>query len=141
VPVVPGTLGAISEIREGEQFIKEYGLPIIIKAAKGGGGRGMRVVRDIGSFADSFRSAQSEALSAFGDGTVFLERFVDKPRHIEVQLLGDSHGNVVHFWERDCSVQRRHQKVVEVAPAVDLDVSKRFPLLSLKISGRCITLI
>jgi len=112
-------------LAEIEAFIAEYGFPIIIKAAMGGGGRGMRVVRDAESLLDSFERAKSEALSAFGDGTVFLERFLVKPRHIEVQLLADSAGNVIHLFERDCSVQRRHQKVVEVAPAVELDVRNR----------------
>lgn len=121
--MVPGTAGSVSEISEAEKFIEQYGYPIIIKAAMGGGGRGMRVVRDASTLADSFERARSEALAAFGDGTVFLERFLDKPRHIEVQLLGDNAGNVIHLFERDCSVQRRHQKVVEVAPAINLDVS------------------
>ncbi|KAK9894024.1 pyruvate carboxylase [Cystobasidium minutum MCA 4210] len=128
VPVVPGTDGAIESYDLADSFIKEYGFPVIIKAAMGGGGRGMRVVRDQESFKDSFERAVSEAKSAFGDGTVFIERFLDKPRHIEVQLLGDSHGNVVHLFERDCSVQRRHQKVVEQAPAV-LDDEVRFRIL------------
>ncbi|CAG8524585.1 7444_t:CDS:10 [Funneliformis caledonium] len=129
VPVVPGTPGPISTIAEAENFIAEYGFPIIIKAAMGGGGRGMRVVRNAESLVDSFERAKSEALSAFGDGTVFLERFLDKPRHIEVQLLADCAGNVIHLFERDCSVQRRHQKVVEVAPAVNLDVTIRDAIL------------
>lgn len=128
VPVVPGTDGAIESYELADSFIKEVGFPVIIKAAMGGGGRGMRVVRDQESFKDSFQRAVSEAKSAFGDGTVFIERFLDKPRHIEVQLLGDSHGNVVHLFERDCSVQRRHQKVVEQAPAV-LDDDVRFRIL------------
>lgn len=128
VPVVPGTAGAIESYDLADSFIKEVGFPVIIKAAMGGGGRGMRVVRDQESFQDSFQRAVSEAKSAFGDGTVFIERFLDKPRHIEVQLLGDSHGNVVHLFERDCSVQRRHQKVVEQAPAV-LDDDVRFRIL------------
>ena len=118
VPVVPGTAGAIASYDLADSFIKEHGFPVIIKAAMGGGGRGMRVVRDQAGFKDGFERAVSEAKSAFGDGTVFIERFLDKPRHIEVQLLGDSEGNVVHLFERDCSVQRRHQKVVEQAPAV-----------------------
>ncbi|CAJ0831830.1 1096_t:CDS:2 [Entrophospora sp. SA101] len=123
VPVVPGTPGPISTIEEAENFIAEYGFPIIVKAAMGGGGRGMRVVNSSETLIESFERAKSEALAAFGDGTVFLERFLDKPRHIEVQILADSAGNVVHLFERDCSVQRRHQKVVEVAPALNLDVS------------------
>jgi pyruvate carboxylase len=120
--VVPGTPGPVSTLEEAKAFIDEYGFPIIVKAAMGGGGRGMRVIRDADSLPDSFERAKSEALSAFGDGTVFLERFLDKPRHIEVQLLADGAGNVIHLFERDCSVQRRHQKVVEVAPAVNLNV-------------------
>ncbi|GAN10441.1 pyruvate carboxylase [Mucor ambiguus] len=130
VPVVPGTPGPVSEFNEAREFIKEYGFPIIIKAAMGGGGRGMRVVRDEASLEDSFHRAKSEALSAFGDGTVFIERFLDKPRHIEVQLLADRAGNVVHLFERDCSVQRRHQKVVEIAPAKNLDNKCREAILN-----------
>ncbi|KAF7728571.1 pyruvate carboxylase [Apophysomyces ossiformis] len=130
VPVVPGTPGPVSEYSEAKEFIQKYGFPIIIKAAMGGGGRGMRVVRDEASLEDAFHRAKSEALSAFGDGTVFIERFLDKPRHIEVQLLGDRAGNVVHLFERDCSVQRRHQKVVEIAPAKNLDNTVREAILN-----------
>ncbi|RUS15955.1 pyruvate carboxylase [Endogone sp. FLAS-F59071] len=130
VPVVPGTPGPIKTIPEAEAFVAEHGLPVIIKAAMGGGGRGMRVVRDSSQLEDSFIRAQSEALAAFGDGTVFLERFVERPKHIEVQLLADRAGNVVHLFERDCSVQRRHQKVVEVAPAKNLDVAVRDAILN-----------
>ena len=130
MPVVPGTPGPISSVEDAKAFVNEYGLPIIIKAAMGGGGRGMRVVRSVDDLSDAFKLAQSEAKSAFGDGTVFLERFIDKPRHIEVQLLADKEGNVVHLYERDCSVQRRHQKVVEVAPAMNLSVSMEFSLLA-----------
>lgn len=108
----------------------EYGFPVIIKAAMGGGGRGMRVVRSQAEFAEGFERATSEAKQAFGDGTVFIERFLDKPRHIEVQLLADGHGNVVHLFERDCSVQRRHQKVVEIAPAKSLTPSVRDAILN-----------
>nr|KMM72210.1 pyruvate carboxylase [Coccidioides posadasii RMSCC 3488] len=106
VPVVPGTEGPVSRFEEVKAFTDQYGFPIIIKAAFGGGGRGMRVVRDQESLRDSFERATSEAKSAFGNGTVFVERFLDRPKHIEVQLLGDNHGNVVHLYERDCSVQR-----------------------------------
>ncbi|KAI7900914.1 pyruvate carboxylase [Cokeromyces recurvatus] len=130
VPVVPGTPGPVSEFKQAREFIKEHGFPIIIKAAMGGGGRGMRVVRDEASLEDAFQRAKSEALSAFGDGTVFIERFLDKPRHIEVQLLADRAGNVVHLFERDCSVQRRHQKVVEIAPAKNLDSKVREAILN-----------
>ena len=130
VPVVPGTEGPVSRYEDVKSFTDEYGFPIIIKAAFGGGGRGMRVVRDQASLKDSFERATSEAKSAFGNGTVFVERFLDRPKHIEVQLLGDSTGNVVHLYERDCSVQRRHQKVVELAPAKDLPTEVRDTILA-----------
>ncbi|ORX49779.1 pyruvate carboxylase [Hesseltinella vesiculosa] len=130
VPVVPGTPGPVSDYTDAQAFVKEYGLPIIIKAAMGGGGRGMRVVREEADLEDAFSRAKSEALAAFGDGTVFIERFLDKPRHIEVQLLADRAGNVVHLFERDCSVQRRHQKVVEIAPAKNLDNTVREAILN-----------
>ncbi|KAG4434731.1 hypothetical protein IFR05_009784 [Cadophora sp. M221] len=129
VPVVPGTEGAVDKFEDVKKFTDEYGFPIIIKAAYGGGGRGMRVVREQKDLEDSFQRATSEAKSAFGNGTVFVERFLDKPKHIEVQLLGDNHGNIVHLYERDCSVQRRHQKVVELAPAKDLPAEVRDSLL------------
>ncbi|KAJ3057124.1 pyruvate carboxylase [Rhizophlyctis rosea] len=129
VPVVPGTDGPIATFEEAEDFIEKYGFPVIIKAAMGGGGRGMRVVRDAASLPHLFERAQSEALAAFGDGTVFIERFVDKPRHIEVQLLADGEGNVIHLYERDCSVQRRHQKVVEMGPALNLPEEVRQAML------------
>ncbi|KAL6716411.1 pyruvate carboxylase [Lecanora helva] len=130
VPVVPGTEGPVEKYEDVKAFTDEYGFPIIIKAAFGGGGRGMRVVRDQTSLKDSFERATSEAKSAFGNGTVFVERFLDRPKHIEVQLLGDSTGNVVHLYERDCSVQRRHQKVVELAPAKDLPTNVRDKILN-----------
>ncbi len=130
VPVVPGTEGPVEKFEDVKTFTDQYGFPIIIKAAFGGGGRGMRVVRAQESLKDSFERATSEAKSAFGNGTVFVERFLDRPKHIEVQLLGDNQGNVVHLYERDCSVQRRHQKVVELAPAKDLPVDVRDAILA-----------
>lgn len=129
VPVVPGTPGPVAKYEDGQAFIDEHGFPVIIKAAMGGGGRGMRVVREPGEFKDAFARAVSEAKAAFGDGTVFIERFLERPRHIEVQLLADSSGNVVHLFERDCSVQRRHQKVIEVAPASNLTEATRQAIL------------
>jgi pyruvate carboxylase len=130
VPVVPGTPGPIAKYEDGAAFVAEHGFPVIIKAALGGGGRGMRVVRAQSEFKDAFQMAVSEAKAAFGDGTVFIERFLDKPKHIEAQLLGDSAGNVVHLFERDCSVQRRHQKVVEQGPAGMLSEELRNTLLA-----------
>ncbi|KAL8764874.1 MAG: hypothetical protein Q9209_007837 [Squamulea sp. 1 TL-2023] len=130
VPVVPGTEGPVEKFEDVKAFTDQHGFPIIIKAAFGGGGRGMRVVREQETLKDSFQRATSEAKSAFGNGTVFVERFLDKPKHIEVQLLGDNQGNVVHLYERDCSVQRRHQKVVELAPAKDLPVDVRDAILN-----------
>ena len=130
VPVVPGTPGPVEKFEDVKAFTDEHGFPIIIKAAFGGGGRGMRVVREQATLKDSFERATSEAKSAFGNGTVFVERFLDRPKHIEVQLLGDSAGNVVHLYERDCSVQRRHQKVVELAPAKDLPTEVRDRILA-----------
>ncbi|KAL9129926.1 MAG: hypothetical protein Q9217_001774 [Psora testacea] len=130
VPVVPGTEGPVEKFEDVKSFTDEFGFPIIIKAAFGGGGRGMRVVRDQANLKDSFERATSEAKSAFGNGTVFVERFLDRPKHIEVQLLGDNTGNVVHLFERDCSVQRRHQKVVELAPAKNLPTEVRDHILN-----------
>jgi pyruvate carboxylase len=130
IPTVPGTPGPVKKFEAAKEFTDEYGFPIIIKAAFGGGGRGMRVVWKQEDLKDSFERATSEAKSAFGNETVFIERFLYRPKHIEVQLLGDSHGNVVHLFERDCSVQRRHQKVVEMGPAKDLDPSTRDNILN-----------
>ncbi|QDT33034.1 pyruvate carboxylase [Thalassoglobus polymorphus] len=121
VPILQGTEDAIAKVEEGEKLAEEIGYPIILKASMGGGGRGMRVVREAKDFRDSFEQAQREADTAFGCADVFIERFVARASHIEVQLLGDTHGNLVHLYERDCSVQRRHQKVCEIAPAPNLD--------------------
>ncbi|PRP95163.1 pyruvate carboxylase [Enhygromyxa salina] len=128
VPVIPGSDGAIADAEAARAFVDQHGLPVMVKAAMGGGGRGMRVVRTIEELASAFERAQSEAESAFGDGTMFIERYIERPRHIEVQILADATGEVIHLFERDCSVQRRHQKVVEVAPAVHLDDAVRAAL-------------
>mgnify|MGYP005992046549 CR=1 FL=1 len=130
LPVVPGTKGPVANLGEAEAFVEEYGFPVIVKAAHGGGGRGMRVVTKPSEFADAFLSAQSEAKAAFGNGTCFIERYVKNPRHIEVQILGDAKGNIVHLFDRDCSVQRRHQKVVESAPALHLPEATREAILA-----------
>lgn len=117
IPMVPGTEEAITDINEAKDRAVEVGFPILIKAAAGGGGKGMRIVEKVADFEEQMHLAVSEATSAFGDGSVFIERYVTSPRHIEIQVLGDTHGNIVHLFERECSVQRRHQKVVEEAPS------------------------
>jgi acetyl-CoA carboxylase biotin carboxylase subunit len=120
VPVVPGSDGAIKDIAEAKVRAQEVGFPIILKAAAGGGGRGMRVVEEEGGIENAFLAAEAEAIGAFGDGTIYMEKFIKNPRHIEVQVIADSHGNVLHIGERDCSMQRRHQKLIEESPAVAL---------------------
>jgi acetyl-CoA carboxylase, biotin carboxylase subunit len=117
IPMVPGTEEAITDINEAKLRAVEVGFPILIKAAAGGGGKGMRIVDAVEDFEEQMELAVSEATSAFGDGSVFIERYVSSPKHIEIQVLGDTHGNIVHLFERDCSVQRRHQKVIEEAPS------------------------
>src|SRR5687767_636489 len=117
VPIVPGTPGPVEDVEEALEFARSIGFPVIIKAAAGGGGKGMRVAKDADEFERSFQLARSEALSAFGNGDVYVEKYLDRPRHIEFQILGDKHGNVVHLGERDCSVQRRHQKLIEESPS------------------------
>lgn len=117
IPMVPGTEEAITNVNEAKERAVEVGFPILIKAAAGGGGKGMRIVESVSDFEEQMDLALSEATSAFGDGAVFIERYVTSPRHIEIQILGDHHGNIVHLFERECSVQRRHQKVVEEAPS------------------------
>jgi acetyl-CoA carboxylase biotin carboxylase subunit len=117
IPMVPGTDGAIDNVEEAKKTAAKVGFPILIKASAGGGGKGMRIVDKIEDFEEQMKLAVSEATSAFGNGAVFIERYVAGPRHIEIQVLGDSHGNIVHLFERECSVQRRHQKVIEEAPS------------------------
>ncbi|MFU8689734.1 pyruvate carboxylase [Rossellomorea sp. FS2] len=120
IPVIPGTDGPVQSLEEVISFGKDNGFPIIIKASLGGGGRGMRIVRNLESLKEAYERAKSEAKAAFGNDEIYVEKFVEKPKHIEVQILGDEDGNIVHLYERDCSIQRRHQKVVEVAPSVSL---------------------
>jgi acetyl-CoA carboxylase, biotin carboxylase subunit len=117
VPIIPGTPGPVEDVDEALDFARTIGFPVIIKAAAGGGGKGMRVARDADDFARSFQLARSEALSAFGNGDVYVEKYLMRPRHIEFQIMGDKFGNVIHLGERDCSVQRRHQKLIEESPS------------------------
>lgn len=120
IPVIPGSDGPVGGLEDVVRFAETHGYPIIIKAALGGGGRGMRIVRSKSEVKEAFERAKSEAKAAFGSDDVYVEKLIEKPKHIEVQILGDHEGNIVHLYERDCSVQRRHQKVVEVAPSVSL---------------------
>ncbi|HEV7992549.1 MAG TPA: biotin carboxylase N-terminal domain-containing protein, partial [Gemmatimonadaceae bacterium] len=117
VPIVPGTPGPVEDVDEALEFARSIGFPVIIKAAAGGGGKGMRVAKDADEFERSFQLARSEALSAFGNGDVYVEKYLMRPRHIEFQIMGDKFGHVIHLGERDCSVQRRHQKLIEEAPS------------------------
>lgn len=125
IPMVPGSDGAIHSAEEVRELCDRIGYPVLIKASAGGGGKGMRVVESADQLAEQMQRAQSEALSAFGDGSVFIEKYVGSPKHIEVQILGDNYGNIVYVFERECSVQRRHQKVVEEAPSSCLTPEKR----------------
>lgn len=120
IPVIPGSSGPVKSLEEVVQFGEKFGYPFIIKAALGGGGRGMRIVRSKAGVKESYERAKSEAKAAFGSDEVYVEKLIENPKHIEVQIIGDHEGNIVHLYERDCSVQRRHQKVVEVAPSVSL---------------------
>ncbi|NNC70389.1 MAG: ATP-grasp domain-containing protein, partial [Flavobacteriaceae bacterium] len=117
IPMVPGIDEAVTDVKKAAQIAKEIGFPVLIKASAGGGGKGMRIVENESNVAEQMERAISEAESAFGDGSVFVEKYVTSPRHIEIQVLADSHGRVLHFFERECSIQRRHQKVVEEAPS------------------------
>ena len=135
VPMVPGYYGADQSTSGLTQAAKDIGLPLLIKASAGGGGRGMRIVRNFSEFAGALASAQREASSAFGDPSMLLERYIERPRHIEVQIFGDTHGNLVHLYERDCSLQRRHQKVIEEAPALGLSAAQREALLTASLTA------
>ncbi len=125
VPTVPGTEGLLENSEEAALFAKEIGYPVMIKATAGGGGRGMRLVNTPDSIEDLFKAAQGEAEAAFGNPGLYMEKFIDRPRHVEVQILADRHGNVVHLGERDCSIQRRHQKLLEESPSPALDSELR----------------
>ncbi len=125
VPLVPGSEGAVRDVEEARHIAREAGFPVIIKAAAGGGGRGMQVVHGEAALPGAFNKCQAEAAAAFGDDTVFIEKFLETPRHIEVQVLGDKHGNIVHLFERECSMQRNNQKVLEEAPSPFVDEETR----------------
>ncbi len=125
VPTVPGSPGPVAAADEGLKVAEKIGFPVIIKAAAGGGGKGMRVASDAEQFAQAFTLAKQEALAAFGSGEVYIEKYLARPRHIEIQIMGDTHGKVMHLCERDCSVQRRHQKLIEEAPSPALDQTLR----------------
>ncbi|UNB47924.1 pyruvate carboxylase [Staphylococcus coagulans] len=125
LPVIPGTDGPVDNFERAKAFAEEAGFPLMIKATSGGGGKGMRIVKEASELEESFTRAKSEAEKSFGNSEVYIEKFIDNPKHIEVQIIGDEAGNIIHLYERDCSVQRRHQKVVEVAPSVSLSTSLR----------------
>ena len=121
VPMVPGTKDPIENLSDAGKIARELGYPVLLKAVAGGGGKGMRLVAADSEMAAAWRDAASEALNAFGDARLYLEKYVDRPRHIEIQIFGDAHGHIVHLGERECSVQRRHQKVIEESPSPDHD--------------------
>ena len=139
VPMVPGTEGAISDIKEAKKVAKEIGFPVLIKASAGGGGKGMRVVENENDLEEEAKRASSEAKSAFGNGAIFIEKYVEKPRHVEIQILADKYGNVVYLFERECSIQRRHQKVVEEAPSTVLtpEIRKKMGECAVSLAKAC----
>ncbi len=135
VPVVPGSDGPLEDIDQAKQVAEEAGFPVLLKAVSGGGGRGMRVVREPKELENAFMSAQGEAQTAFGDGRLYLEKYIENPRHIEVQIIGDSHGNVIHLGERECSIQRRHQKLIEESPSPFINPQQREKLGNAAVRG------
>ena len=139
IPMVPGIDEAITDVKKAKVIAKEIGFPILIKASAGGGGKGMRVVEDEKELGSQMERAISEATSAFGDGSVFIEKYVTSPRHIEIQVMADSHGNILYFFERECSIQRRHQKVVEEAPSSILtpELRKEMGVAATKVAKAC----
>ncbi|MAY83674.1 MAG: acetyl-CoA carboxylase biotin carboxylase subunit [Flavobacteriales bacterium] len=139
IPLVPGTDEAVTDIDEAEKIATEIGYPILVKASAGGGGKGMRIVEKEKDFRDQMDRAVSEAVSAFGDGSVFIERYVGSPRHIEIQILADTHGNTVYLFERECSIQRRHQKVIEEAPSAVLtpELRKEMGEAAVRVAQAC----
>lgn len=134
VPVIPGSDGVIENIEEAKELANGIGYPVIIKASAGGGGKGMRIVWEESEFQKAFQTARTEAEAAFANGDVYIEKFIENPRHIEIQVMGDQHGTVYHYGERDCSIQRRHQKLIEESPspAVDEDLRNRMGEAAIK---------
>lgn len=139
IPMVPGLDEAITDVAKAKRVAVEIGFPVLIKAAAGGGGKGMRIVENVGEFESQMQRAISEATSAFGDGSVFIEKYIGAPKHIEIQILADEHGNIVHLFERECSVQRRHQKVVEEAPSTALtsEIRQKMGEAAVKVAASC----
>lgn len=139
VPLVPGTSEPIDDVNKAKKIASEIGYPVLIKASAGGGGKGMRIVENEKEFQEQMERAVSEAISAFGDGSVFIEKYVTQPRHIEFQIFGDQHGNVIHLFERECSIQRRHQKVVEEAPSSVLtpEIRKKMGEAAINVAKSC----
>ena len=135
VPVIPGSESIVSDSADAKKIADEIGYPVIVKASAGGGGKGMRIVRDSSDLGKFFTIAQNEAIKNFGDGAVYVEKFFENPRHIEIQIIGDEHGNVVHHGERDCSIQRRHQKLIEESPSPALTAAMRQQMGEIAIRG------
>ena len=135
VPVVPGSDGVVSDLKVARSVAEEIGYPIIIKATAGGGGRGMRIVRESSEFENAFRTASHEAETAFGNPSVYIEKYLEEPRHVEIQVMGDRHGTIVHYGERECSIQRRHQKLVEESPSPALTTALRDAMGAAAIKG------
>jgi acetyl-CoA carboxylase biotin carboxylase subunit len=135
VPVVPGSEGVLASAAEAKSLADAIGYPVIVKASAGGGGRGMRIVTEKKELENAFNAASNEAQKAFGDASVYLEKFIQDPKHIEIQVLGDKHGHAVHFFERDCSVQRRHQKLLEEAPSPVLDEATRAAMSAIAVKA------
>lgn len=125
VPVVPGTKDPVYDVETGEKLADEIGYPVMIKASSGGGGKGMRVSRSKDDFEFNFNMAQRESANAFGDDTMYIEKYIENPRHVEIQIMADTHGNVVALGERDCSVQRNHQKLIEESPSPAITANTR----------------
>lgn len=135
VPIIPGSEGPVKDVEEAEIIAREIGLPVILKAASGGGGKGMRIINDLSEVKQNFNIAKSEAETNFGDDTIYMERYFLKPRHVEVQIIADEHGNIVHLGERDCSIQRRHQKLIEESPSPGITEETRKKMCETAVKG------